>query len=104
MNPSIIMQNYLFILVIIVCWCAPIASQEYDSTQSNQTVTVFDKEVEYTGWHGAHENPSNLKEIRIGLFLPIKPDDKNNSPFQKAAASRGRQPELPPATGFRKTH
>ena len=80
------MHIHLLILVIFICWPLPIASQEYDSSKSNQqAVTVFDKEVEFSGWRGDYGNASKINEIRIGLFLPMNSDDEINSSFQKAA-------------------
>jgi len=80
------MPDHLFILIIFICWCLPLAAQEIQPPKGiEQKISVYDKEVDFSGWRGPHEDAANVDEIRIGLFFPKNPKDEINSSFIKSA-------------------
>jgi len=65
------MLNLLPLLCFVLFWISSLESQDIQPLSNNQKqISVFDNELEFTGWRGHHENIENLNEIRLGLFLP----------------------------------
>jgi ABC-type branched-subunit amino acid transport system substrate-binding protein len=65
------MLNLLPLICFVYFGISSLYAQENQPlNNSQQQISVFDNKLEFTGWRGHHENTENLKEIRIGLFLP----------------------------------
>ncbi len=81
-------HRLLWILWLVFFWTVQIQSQTKTSAQTahqRKPPGVLDSPVNFSGWIGTSRSPDQLKEIRIGFFAPVDPDDLVGASMLNAA-------------------
>jgi branched-chain amino acid transport system substrate-binding protein len=77
------LTRLLFLYFILGCSTYLQSQDDPKSNHLQQKISVFDKEVEFSGWRG--NNTIKVNAVSIGFFFPVNPDNQINASINNAA-------------------